>query len=254
MSCAKNIITKISSPRELSPATIEKLRRFAELLADANGRARLTGPSTSSEIYDLLIEDTLYGLSLFEGARRVVDVGTGGGVPGVILACCMPDTEIVMIDSIKKKTDAVASIIKALDLANASVICGRSEDLASSSRESFDVATARAVAPSTILSELLSPLVRVGGRVIAFKGSSAEEELAPASGKWSKIGLSEPQLFEYEHGEKNLRLVVWKKIARSPHWLPRKAGDAKKISWCDLDIAPRARAAAPSSKVRRRSR
>lgn len=218
---------------DIGDETTSRLRRYADLLAEANGRARLVGPRDAETIYSTLIEDALYGLPLFSGVRSFADIGTGGGIPGAVIAMCRPDISALLIDSIAKKTVLLTEIASQLGASNITVLNARSETAAADRREQLDAATARAVAPAPILAELLSPFVRPGGRVIAYKGRSARDECRPADGKWGKLGLSAPKFYDYSRGddERSFCIVVWKKISKTPSAYPRRPGDADKAPW-----------------------
>lgn len=219
---------------EIGAEVEARLRRYASLLAEANGRARLVGPREPDAIWSTLIEDALYGLALFDGVRSFVDVGTGGGIPGAVIAMCMPNVPALLIDSIAKKTALLAEMVSELGASNITLENVRSEDAAASHRESFDAATARALAPSPVLAELLSPFVRVGGRIIAYKGRSARDECLPAAGKWGALGLASPEFIDYEHrgdSERRFCIIVWRKTSKCPKRFPRRVGDAGKSPW-----------------------
>ena len=164
---------------EPSAKTVTQLRRYASLLAVANERVRLTGPYDEETLWTDHIEDCLHVLPLLPPSGTVVDVGTGGGLPGAVLAVCRPDLKFTLLDSLSRKTKALAEIIAALKLPNAEVICMRSEDFAAARRERYDAAVVRAVSEAGVIAEYLAPLVREGGALIAMKGSSVGEELAP---------------------------------------------------------------------------
>jgi 16S rRNA (guanine527-N7)-methyltransferase len=210
---------------------IDKLRRYAELLGAANARARLTGPSDPDRLFDEHIKDALAAIEYLPNGCSFVDVGTGGGLPGLVWAICRPDTSGVLLDSVGKKTALVAEMAGELGCANAEIVNARAEDFARSQRESFDVATARAVAHSRVVAEYLSPLVRPGGELIAFKGPAAIEEINMPAEKWKILGLSKPKLHFYTLAGKGRCLVVWEKERKCPRRYPRKPGTAVKIPW-----------------------
>lgn len=211
----------------------KRMRELASSLARHSARARLTGPRDEDGIYELLA-DCLPAIPIFAGARTIIDVGTGGGIPGLVLAICMPEATLTLVDSIRKKIDIVSEIARELELSNVVTLNGRSEDLAATRRERYDAAVARAVAPAPIVAEYLAPFVRVGGTVAAYKGERAVEEIAPAHGKWSALGSSEPKIERYRMRERDLSIVIWKKISSCGRGFPRKAGDASRHPWYEL--------------------
>lgn len=223
-----------SMTAKLDAITIDKLKDYARLLAEASSAVRLTGPRDADVIYRDLILDCLYSAPFFDGCRSVIDVGTGGGIPGIVLAIVMPQTRFVLVDSIAKKTKIVERIAHELGCSNVQVVNARSEEYAVSARESFDAAVARAVASAPILAEYLSPFVRVGGRAVASKGGGAEGELDVPRGSWARLGLSDPQLNKYVRDGRDFFAVVWEKTAACPAAFPRRPGEAAKRPWAEL--------------------
>ena len=199
------------------------LYKYAELLADCK-RARLTGTRGTDEIYELQILDCIESVKYLPDTGDVIDVGTGGGLPGIVWAVYRPDLKITLLDSINKKCEAVDEIINALGLSNVKIICSRSEDFARSNRESFDMAGAKALASAGVTAELLSPLVKVGGRVITFKGEKVHDELSEVNDKWQKLGLSNPEINFYGDEASSKCLVVWQKVKSCPREFPRRTG------------------------------
>lgn len=220
----------LPSPELLAPLE-PLLRRYGALLAQANERARLTGPSDAEGLWEEHILDALMALPLLPTGGAVVDVGTGGGLPGLVWALARPNLRVTLVDSVAKKASALEQIVRELEVPNALVRSIRSEELAGQEREAFAVATARAVAAADSLAELLSPLVVRGGSLLAFKGPSVEEELRPCRGRWGELGLAEPELFRYDLAGKALCIVRWIKEGPCPDRFPRRAGMAVKRPW-----------------------
>lgn len=225
-----------------------KLRLYAELLAQANERARLTGSSDPEILYAEHFADAIQALPALPkdgSGKTFIDVGTGGGLPGLVWGICRPDLSGTLLDSIAKKSALTEEIARKLGCGNIAVVNARSEDFAKENRERFDVATARAVAHACVLAEYLSPLVRVGGKIIAFKGKSVDEELAIPPGKWRVLGLSAPTAQPYSIAGKERCLVIWEKIKPCPAHYPRRPGLAEKKPWCRLP-GPSARTDQPA--------
>ena len=218
---------------ELCGETALKLRRYAAMLGEANATARITGPSDPEILLREHIADALEGLRFIAGCGSFADVGTGGGLPGLVWAICRPDARACLIDSVAKKIGIVRGLADSLNCQNVSAINARSEDFARTNRETFDAATARAVADSRILAEYLSPLVRVGGRLIAFKGIRASEEVRLPERAWRVLGLSKPELHPYSVAGRRCCLVVWEKTGACHRRFPRRPGMAEKHPWFD---------------------
>lgn len=215
----------------MTQETIIKLRKYAELLGQANKKARLTGPSDPSTLFDEHICDAIAGLPYLPEGCSFVDIGTGGGLPGLVWCICRPDTHGVLLDSVRKKIALLAGIADELGCKNATPVCMRSEDFARSHREVFGAAVARAVAHARALAEYMSPLVTPGGRLIAFKGPDAGAELEVPGLPWEALGLSMPETYPYSIAGKERLIVVWEKAGKCPARYPRRPGDALKSPW-----------------------
>lgn len=214
----------------------EKLRRYVELLVKANETARLTGPSDTETLWNDHVADCAAAVVLLPRGGSVIDVGTGGGLPGIVWAIARPDLEFTLLDSVAKKIAQVDKISLLLGLKNVKTVCARSEDYAKERGEKFVVATARAVTAAGVLAELLVPFVKIGGRIICFKGPKVAEELEVVGNKWTRLGLASPKLTPYSCGcsEKKHFLLIWEKIGRPPKGIPRRPGMAEKFPWYEI--------------------
>jgi len=156
---------------------------LARLLA-MNAHINLTAITDPAEAWTRHAFDALTllpGLATFAAGSRVVDVGSGGGVPGIVLAIARPDLAFTLVESTAKKAAFLSAVVEGLGLANVTVRNDRAEKLlAEGLRGTFDVATARAVARLDALLPWTAPFVRPGGRVLLIKGEQAEVELAEA--------------------------------------------------------------------------
>lgn len=210
------------------------LRSYVEHLIKANETARLTGPSDAETLWQNHIIDCACAVPLLPLGGRVIDVGTGGGLPGIVWAIARPDLEFTLLDSIAKKMAQVEKITTLLGLKNVKTICERSEDYAKEHGEKFAVTAARAVTAAGILAELLSPFAKIGGKIISFKGPKVAEELETVGNRWSELGLSAPKLVPYSYDDKKRYLLTWEKIARGPKGIPRRPGMAEKFPWYEM--------------------
>ncbi|WP_070110109.1 16S rRNA (guanine(527)-N(7))-methyltransferase RsmG [Synergistes jonesii] len=208
-----------------------KLRRYVELLIKANELARLTGPSDEETLWNAHIIDCAYALPLLPERGSAIDVGTGGGLPGIVWAVCRKELKVTLLDSISRKCAQLERIAGLMALGNVTVVCSRSEDYAKKSGANYDVAAARALCSAGILAEYLAPFVKRKGRLIAFKGPKAREELDAVGGKWGRLGLSQPEPVHYRLADMDRYFVIWEKASPMPKGYPRRPGMAEKFPW-----------------------
>ncbi len=205
-----------------------RLARFVERLLDENTRVNLSGIRDSASVWALHVCDSLALLTALdaEAACDVLDLGTGGGVPGLPLACCRPRMRFTLVDATRKKVAAVERIAAGLALSNVACVWGRAEALAHvpEHRERFDALVARAVAPLPELLEFSSGFVRVGGACWFAKSVAAELDEAPrAAAVAERCALRLDRFVRYRlpanHGER--LLLRYEKTAplaaRLPH-------------------------------------
>ena len=166
----------------------------------------------------------------FQAAETVIDVGTGGGFPGVPLAAAAPEKRFLLMDSLNKRIKVILELTAACGIGNVEAVHGRAEDLGRDPqyREQFDLCVSRAVADLSVLSEYCLPFVKPGGAFIAYKGSSAEEELGRAE---RAIRLLGGEILRVDHaGIDNMehRFIVIRKVRHTQKAYPRKAGTPAK--------------------------
>lgn len=154
------------------------LFQLTEIMLETNKHMNLTAITEESAVILKHYADSLAVSVLIPEGVRVIDVGCGAGFPTLPLAIFRPDLQITALDATAKRVAYVQQTAKELGLQNVMAIAGRAEELAKNAafRETFDVATARAVAALPVLSELCLPFVRIGGQFIAMKAARAEEE------------------------------------------------------------------------------
>ena len=210
-------------------ALSEQFYKLGELLSEANKIHNLTAIKEDEDVMlKHFIDSLLISSKICEGAK-VIDVGCGAGFPSLPLAIYRPDVSITGVDSTSKKINYVNNTATALGLTNIMAISARAEDLAHKEhRESFDVATARAVAALPVLTELCLPFVKPGGLFIAMKSQSAAEELAASRSAIEKCGgellyVTELELRHRKETAENEKrsLIIIKKIKKTPDNFPR---------------------------------
>ena len=216
--------------RELSAEQHDRLERYIDLLLAANQRMNLTRIMDRESARVQHVGDGLTLLPyLPREAHRLADVGSGGGVPGMVLAIARPDAEVVLIESTKKKAAFLRECAAELGLANVTVRDERAEAAGQSDlRETLDVVTARAVGELAWLVEWCLPLVRKGGWMLAMKGQRISEEL-PAAHKAIRAlngGGAEVHPVELPGTEHHV-IVRIAKIGKSDRRYPRPATTAK---------------------------
>ena len=208
----------------------ERLSRYLDLLLEANRSINLTRITDRAAAEVQHVGDALTLLPFLpRNAFSLVDVGSGGGVPGIPLAIARPDAQVLLVESTKKKAFALRRFAAELGLGNVSISAERAEDVGRSAlRETLDVATVRAVAKLDWLAEWCLPLVKVGGKLLAQKGERIAEELPKAGKAIRLLGGSEAKVRPVElSGTTNHVIVEIEKIRRTPANLPRSATQAK---------------------------
>lgn len=225
------MIDAVSLYKTLTPHQQVSLALYASLLAGENERARLTGPRTAQELMGDHILDCLPLAFALPGGAEVVDLGSGGGLPGFVCALLRPDCSFTLLDSIAKKTAALERMADELELKNVQVVTARSEDFARANRENFDCVTARAVTALAELVELCSPLCRLGGVLILMKGPAWREEAEVVGDRWSELGLGAPSVQPYQLNHHERYNLTLEKLSACPSRYPRRAGMAGKRSW-----------------------
>jgi 16S rRNA (guanine527-N7)-methyltransferase len=214
----------------LADAQHARLAQYLDLLFAANERMNLTRITDRAAAEVQHVGDALTVLPFLPaGPIALVDVGSGGGVPGIPLAIARPDARVMLVESTKKKAAFLKSVAGELGLGNVSVSEWRAEDVGhSNSRETFDVAVARAVATLDWLAEWCLPLVKKGGRLLAMKGARAAEEV-PAAAKAIKMLGGGPAVVHPVDlpGSEHRVIVEVPKVMRTDKRLPRAATQAK---------------------------
>ena len=212
----------------LPAATLDQLQRYVGLLLDANERLNLTRVVEPAAIARRHLLDALSALPTLDAAApaRALDLGSGGGVPGLVLAIARPEMQWVLLDAVRKKAEALRAFATSLELANVEVIADRAELLGRGpARDSFDAVTARACAALPALVELALPLLRVGGTLVAWKGPIGGEELAAGGRASGLLGGSQPIV--EPAGPAALgdhRFVIVTKVEETPERYPRRPG------------------------------
>jgi 16S rRNA (guanine527-N7)-methyltransferase len=216
---------------EFEPADLLQLEKFLDLLLKANATTNLTAitdPAAAwmKHIFDAMtLVPIIASMESTDGKRlRVVDIGSGGGVPALPLAIVLPDVDFTLVEATGKKVTFLRETAAALGLKNVVVLQDRAERIGQdhkSHRERYDASTARALGHLAVVAELAGPLVRQGGFVLAVKGAKAEQELEESAKALGQIGLRHTETVTTPTG----RIVVMEKTIRTPRSYPRKDGE-----------------------------
>ena len=226
----RDLLTAGLTALDLDLAAADKLARYAELLLEKNKVMNLTAITAPRDVATLhLLDCAALASQLDLSGKRVIDVGTGAGFPGMVLAILTPDARFTLLDSLGKRVDFLKEVQTDLGLKNVTCVHARAEEFAAQHREQFDLAASRAVAQLNVLCELTLPLVKVGGNFLAMKGASGEEELTAARGAIKKLGgeYRETRTLHLPGGDTRT-LILCKKISQTPTAYPRNGGKIAK--------------------------
>jgi 16S rRNA (guanine527-N7)-methyltransferase len=215
---------------ELSGRQHEQLSQYLDLLLDVNTRMNLTRIADRAAAEVQHVGDALTVLPFLpRESFSLVDVGSGGGIPGVILAVARPDATVVLLEATKKKAAFLQDVAKALGLENVKVVAERAETAARGKlREASDVAVARAVGTMDFLVEWCLPLVKKGERMLAMKGARIVEELPAATAAIRILGGGTAVVHPVElPGTEHRVIVEIPKVGRTDMKYPRDPTVAK---------------------------
>ena len=211
---------------------IEKFYKYMNLLIEWNEKINLTAITEPSEIILKHFIDSITILKEIEDGSILVDVGTGAGFPGVPLSIMNPTLKITLVDSLNKRLIFLQEVVKELKLENVELIHARAEEFGQNKkyREKFDIATSRAVANLSSLSEYLVPLVKIGGKVISMKAGNAEQEIEEAQTAIKVLGGCIKKIDEFNLPQSNIErtIITIDKVKNTPNKYPRKAGTPTK--------------------------
>ena len=169
-------------------------------------------------------------LSFFNG-KKVIDVGTGAGFPGVPLAIMMPEVSFTLVDSLNKRIEFLKNVVDIIQLKNVKLFHGRSEDLGREQmfREQFDICVSRAVAGLPLLLEYSSPFIKKEGTMFLYKSKKLSQEIEEAKNALETLNCKVNQIIELTNENEFERYVLQiSKYGNTPEKYPRKAGKPKK--------------------------
>lgn len=226
-----DILTAGLTALGLDPDAAPALERYAGALLEKNKVMNLTAITQPDQVATLHLLDcaALLPLSPLAG-KTVIDVGTGAGLPGMVLALLTPDARFTLLDSLGKRIDFLKEVCSQLGLARVDCVHARAEEYAAGHRQQYDIAASRAVANLNVLCELALPLVKVGGQFLAMKSVSSDDEIAGARGAIGQLGGRIADIRDYTVPETEVRhrLVIVEKVKDTPAIYPRSFARIKK--------------------------
>jgi 16S rRNA (guanine527-N7)-methyltransferase len=210
-------------------------RLLEALAAEPDPHTTVSSPQAAADTH---LADSLSGLSIerLRRARRIADIGSGAGFPGLALAVALPSTEVDLIESVGRKSAVASRLAQAAKVTNARAVTARAEEWArlppglGGGQEAYDAVTARAVAPLAVLVEYAAPLLQVGGVLVAWKGArdAAAESAAARAAERLQMAVRGVQRVVPFEGASNRHLHVFEKVGPTPEGFPRRPGMARK--------------------------
>ena len=217
----------------LDETMAEQLIRYKEILLEYNKVMNLTAIVDDIEVITKHLIDSLIILKYVDlSNKKIIDVGTGAGFPGLPIKIANPSIIITLMDSTGKKINFLQEVINKLGLKDINLIWGRAEDFGTKKeyRETYDFCVSRAVANLCTLTEYCLPFVQVGGYFVSLKGPNIEEELAESKSSINTLGGIVERVEKYQLPFSDIvhSIVFIKKIRQTPSVYPRKAGKPSK--------------------------
>lgn len=210
----------------------EQFFEYMNMLIEWNEKMNLTAITDPEEIILKHFIDSITILEDIEDNAKIVDVGTGAGFPGIPLSIMNPTLKITLVDSLNKRLIFLQEVVNKLNLKNIEIIHARAEEFGQNKnyREKFDIATSRAVANLSTLSEYLIPLVKIDGKVISMKASEAQEEINEAKKAIEILGGKIENIKEFNLPQSDIgrTVIIIRKEKQTPNKYPRKPGTPSK--------------------------
>lgn len=219
---------------DLNEIEINRFSKYKELLKDWNNKINITAITDDEEIDTKHFLDSLtpFVTDIFNGNKKVIDIGTGGGFPGIPLKIVNQDLHVTLLDSLNKRIIFLNEVIKELGLEGIEAIHGRAEELSikPAYREQYDICVSRAVASLDTLCEYCIPFVKVGGYFISMKGPDIDDELKLSKNAIKELGGRVVDTKFVQIPETNIThsLIIIEKIRQTPTKYPRGGGKPRK--------------------------
>lgn len=217
---------------ELNMEQQNQFTNYKDLLKEWNEKINITAITDDKEIDIKHFLDSLTPSNYFVGKKKIIDIGTGGGFPGLPLKILNNDLEVTLLDSLNKRIIFLNEVIKELKLIDIIAIHGRAEELGRTQkyREQYDVCVSRAVASLNTLSEYCLPFVKVGGLFISMKGSNIDDELKESEKAINILGgkIIKKEVIILPGSDIEHSLIIIEKKKETPTRYPRAGGKPKK--------------------------
>ncbi len=222
-------LAELAARYDLPDGAAEQLGALLDLVAAEP--ASITAVRDPAQGVDVHVADSLVALELpaVRAARRIADLGSGGGFPGLALAIALPDARVALVESVARKCAFLTAAAAAIGLQNAEVVNTRAEAWPEG-LGAHDLVAARALAPLTVLAEYAAPLLALGGVLVAWKGALDPREEGDGRAAAAALGLSEPEAVAVQPfaGADKRYLYLSSKVRATPAGYPRRPGMARK--------------------------
>lgn len=222
-------LEQLAAQYALSPAAVGALERLLEALtAQPSAPTAVRDPARAVDTH---VADALVALDVapVRAARRIADLGAGAGLPGLVLAAALPEADVSLVESNRRKCEFIACAASQMRLGNVAVVADRAESWRAGIGV-HDLVTARALAPLPVLVEYAAPLLAPGGALLAWKGRRSEDEEADgiAAAAATGLELAEVRAVRPWDGAERLHLHLYLKVGDTPSRFPRRPGMASK--------------------------
>lgn len=219
---------------EITEGQAKKLETYKDLLLEWNEKMNLTAITDEYEIIIKHFVDCLECTKMIKDEKNIIDVGTGAGFPGMVLAIYYDNIEFTLLDALNKRLIFLQDVVEKLNLKNVKIVHGRAEEIARKDdfKEQYDASVSRAVAQLPVLLEYTSPFVKVGGKCIVMKGDNVEDEIKLSYNALNTLKLKIVDKLNYNYvinnEEYNRSILKINKSSNTPQKYPRNFGQIKK--------------------------
>ncbi len=207
-----------------------QFQHLYQLTLDGNRQLNLTRITAPEEFWEKHLWDSLQGVALLQAntPQRIIDVGTGGGFPGIPIAIAQPHWTVTLLDSTRKKINFLQTLVLSLGVENVALLCDRAEQVGQNPehREVYDTALVRAVGPAPVCAEYALPLVKVGGLAVLYRGQWSASDTEALQSAIKPLGgkIDSTEIFLTPISQSVRHCLYLRKIAPTPKQFPRPVG------------------------------